>query len=288
VVTGSCKTRDPGPAGGAEAGVLDRTDHGKPNEARRAALRAVRPAGGPPAAAGGAAEGAARSAAERRLVRIGLDLHDGPLQDLAAVIGEVRHFRSQVTQVLGDGLVARRLAGRVDDIEARLAALDEGIRTIAVDLASLPCADGFESSLEAAVRSLQGEMGIRILLRMEGSFDHLTDSQRTALYRVVCEAIANAHRHGQAKAAVVTIRSGGDEIALDVEDDGLGFEVEPTLARAMAEGRLGVVGMATRVELLGGTFDVTSRPGGPTRVALRLPEWSPDSELNHALAGGGV
>jgi hypothetical protein len=59
-----------------------------------------------------------------------------------------------------------------------------------------------------------------------------------------------------------------------VTDDGAGFNVERTLVRAARSGRLGLVGMAERVRLLGGVFDIDSAPGAGTTISVSLPRWS--------------
>ena len=59
-------------------------------------------------------------------------------------------------------------------------------------------------------------------------------------------------------------------MALNIED----AEIERLVAAARG-GRLGLVGMAERVRLLGGRVDIDSRPGGPTRVTARIPRWRP-------------
>ena len=61
---------------------------------------------------------------------------------------------------------------------------------------------------------------------------------------------------------------------VSITDDGQGFEVARGLARAAQQGRLGVVGISERVRLLGGTFDIESRPGGPTTLRFTLPRWA--------------
>jgi signal transduction histidine kinase len=55
----------------------------------------------------------------------------------------------------------------------------------------------------------------------------------------------------------------------------MGFEVERALAKAAQRGRLGLVGIAERVRMLGGTFQVDSAPGGPTSLKFTLPRWEP-------------
>jgi signal transduction histidine kinase len=62
---------------------------------------------------------------------------------------------------------------------------------------------------------------------------------------------------------------------LDVADDGRGFDVEEQLLQAARAGRLGIVGMGERIRLLGGRFEIESKPGGPTRVRASMPRWRP-------------
>ena len=72
---------------------------------------------------------------------------------------------------------------------------------------------------------------------------------------------------------MITARTG--RVDARVEDDGVGFHVARTLLDGAQRGRLGLVGSSERVRLLGGRFDVRSRPGGPTTVSLSLPRWRP-------------
>ena len=71
-------------------------------------------------------------------------------------------------------------------------------------------------------------------------------------------------------------------VELQIVDDGDGFEVTRTLQQAAQRGRLGLVGSSERMRLLGGTFDIRSKPGGPTTVAVTLPRWQPLSSTNES------
>src|SRR5687768_1713735 len=73
---------------------------------------------------------------ERRLVRVGFDLHDGPMQDIAVLAQDVRLFRAQLATILEGNEHERIALGRVDDLEARLLALDRDLREIAASLQS--------------------------------------------------------------------------------------------------------------------------------------------------------
>jgi signal transduction histidine kinase len=103
----------------------------------------------------------------------------------------------------------------------------------------------------------------------------MTASQRIALYRIVQESLTNVREHSGANEVQIRVQGGIRGTEVQIEDDGRGFEVANTLISAAKRGRLGLVGMAERVRLLGGSFDVQSRPGGPTTVSLLLPHWQP-------------
>jgi signal transduction histidine kinase len=103
----------------------------------------------------------------------------------------------------------------------------------------------------------------------------MTASQRIALYRIVQESLTNVREHSGANEVQVRVDGGVRGTVAQIEDDGRGFDVASTLIGAAKRGRMGLVGMGERVRLLGGSFDVQSRPGGPTMVSLLLPHWQP-------------
>src|SRR4029077_642752 len=88
------------------------------------------------------------SASERRLTRLGCDLHDGPLQDIVALADELRLARAQLSSVLEDDLAAR-VRGRFDDLEARLVTRDQGWRDISQAIRST---SAVERPVEDALR----------------------------------------------------------------------------------------------------------------------------------------
>jgi signal transduction histidine kinase len=79
-------------------------------------------------------EAALVEAAERRLARLGFDLHDGPVQEVFALSSELRLFREQVGRALAGNRHREIVLGRVDDLEARLVALDGELRGVARSL----------------------------------------------------------------------------------------------------------------------------------------------------------
>ena len=96
------------------------------------------------------------------------------------------------------------------------------------------------------------------------------------------ESLANVREHSGATAVEVRIRARRSTIDVSITDNGQGFEVSRAVAKAAQRGRLGLVGMGERVRLLGGTFQIDSKPGGPTTLRFSLPRWEP-----FALRGEG-
>jgi signal transduction histidine kinase len=212
---------------------------------------------------------------ERRLLRLGYDLHDGPIQDLVALATDVRLAGTQVSEHV-DGPARELVAGRLEDLTAQIVELDRTLRELAQ---SLEPTSVLESSLTDVLRRevdlFQVRTHIRVTLDLIGDLDSLTASQRIALYRIVQESLANVREHSGANEVHIRVRGGECGTEAQIVDDGRGFKVAKTLIRAAKHGRLGLVGMGERVRLLGGSFDVQSSPGGPTRISLVLPRWQP-------------
>lgn len=221
-------------------------------------------------------ESALVEAAERRLARLGYDLHDGPVQEVVALGAELRLFREQLRRTLGSHRHAGIILGRVDDLEARLVALDGELREVARSLESpTVLRTPLPELLRAEATQLEERAGLAVDLRLSGDLEALTASQAIALLRVVQEALANVEAHSGARSTRVVVSAGTEELRAEVTDDGKGFAVEPTLVQAARGGRLGLVGMSERVRLLEGRLDVESKPGGPTRIAAAIPRWRP-------------
>jgi signal transduction histidine kinase len=211
------------------------------------------------------------SAGERRLVRLGFDLHDGPLQELVAFAGDLRFTREQVTAIV-DEPERSLVRGRFDDLGAMLESLDRSLREIAHSVRST---SAVEQPLEHAIRNeltaLARTTEIQTDLAVDGDLSMLTPSQRIALFRVAQESISNIRKHSGATQVGIRLRSVASYVTLTIVDNGRGFEVE----RARAKGRLGLAGMVERIQLLGGDVEVDANLGAGVRVQATLPRWSP-------------
>jgi signal transduction histidine kinase len=214
------------------------------------------------------------SAAERRLVRLGFDLHDGPLQELVVFAEDLRLAREQVASVVdaGDGV---RVRGRFDDLEARLTSLDEGLREIAHAVRSTSSVERpLVHTLRQEVDALTSTTGIEAALDVDGDVSDLTASQKIALSRVVQESLSNVRKHSGATSVRVKLRATSTYVTVAVTDNGCGFDAE----QARRSGRLGLTGVVGRVRLLGGDVEIDGRIGQGVDVRVTLPRWRPTDE----------
>jgi signal transduction histidine kinase len=215
------------------------------------------------------------AASERRLRRLGFDLHDGPLQDLAALGTDLHLARRQIGGVL-DLPLRSIVLGRFDDLAARLGEIDEALREMSHSLESSSVVDrSLPEILGREVAAFDRKMGIETRFTITGVFDDLSASQRIALFRIAQEALTNVRDHTDATEVEIRLERllGGTRLA--VTDNGGGFDVAQTVVVAARRGRLGLVGMNERVRLLGGTFTLRSEPGAGTDLTVVLPHWQP-------------
>lgn len=125
---------------------------------------------------------------------------------------------------------------------------------------------GLVAALQELCESWEGRAGIACVFHSQGAFDRLDDATSVAVYRVAQEALNNVMRHAQAGKVRISLASeDAATVTLTVQDDGIGMQPGPP------RHGLGLLGAAERAAALGGTLDITSRPGEGTRVTLALP-----------------
>lgn len=197
--------------------------------------------------------------AERR--RIADEVHDDSIQLLAAGQLRLQLVRGHLNN--GNLENALRAADGVSDL---LASAQAELRRILLDLED-PSAPGhyLDEALRRASEQFFADTRTRVVIA--GTFTEIPPEVAAVLYRAGREAVSNARRH--ADAAHVSIRLHEDESGWHVlvEDDGIGIPL-PVPVRP---GHLGVRGMTSRVEALGGTCLITAGENGGTRVSLRVP-----------------
>lgn len=209
-------------------------------------------------------DGVVRATEEERM-RIAADLHDGPIQRLTAL-----DYRLE-------SLVARLQPGDPTAPEERLRQVQDGLRreigglrTMMIQLRP-PALDelGIEAALADHARAVEEQSGVLCTIDTH-LVERLDPAQETVLYRVVQEALTNVVKHARAERIWLSLRGDNGSVVLEVRDDGVGFE--PAQAGGAAGGtHFGLMTMRERVEMLGGTWSIQTRPGVGTRVRAVVP-----------------
>ena len=197
----------------------------------------------------------AQEAERRRLAR---ELHDETGQALTSILLGLKPVEDA-----RDPDELRRAVGEVREL---VRSTLQDVRQLAVDLRPTALDDfGLVPALERLVSTFTEQTGIAV------DFEALLPERvppeiETALYRIVQESLTNVVKHARAGRVSIVLRRRENGVSVVVEDDGVGFD--PAGAR---DGGLGLVGMRERVALLGGRFDIESRPGAGTTFLAEVP-----------------
>lgn len=205
------------------------------------------------------------SAQEEERRKISRELHDVIAQTLTSINLQLATLKtesgSSVKSLRQKIAATQRLVEKSVNIVHRFA---RDLRpTVLDDLGLVP-------ALESFLKCFTQDTGIEVSLKTFAEIEQCNGERRTVLYRVAQEALSNVARHAKASRAVVSIRKQKDSIVMEISDDGQGFDVAD-IAQSHKRNRLGVLGMRERVEMVGGTFSVTSSPGQPTKVLVEMP-----------------
>lgn len=201
------------------------------------------------------------SSQEQERKSLSRELHDEIGQLLTALrmeLGNMERIRAATGVDLGPHLdQAKKLAETTLKTTRDIAM---GLRPAMLDLL------GLGPALEWQAREFSRRYNTPIQLEVDGDLKDLSDRHRTYLYRIVQEGLTNCARHAQAKNIRVRLEDANGQVALTVEDDGIGFD-----AHAGVVYGLGLLGLTERVRELSGNIAIESQPGKGTKLAVVLP-----------------
>lgn len=210
----------------------------------------------------------AASESERR--RVAASLHDGPVQQLVASALTVS-ARAERAAADGD-------ADRAADLRAAARELRGSISGLRALLVEIYPANLEAAGLAAALRDVAGTLSprdCRIVIDIdEDVAQRVSPHVAETVFRVAQEAMRNAVRHAGASVVTVRVRDDGDRVRLDVDDDGIGFDVATTMSRADDErsGHLGLDLIADAAARAGARLRISSAPGSGARCQLEVPK----------------
>lgn len=199
----------------------------------------------------------------QRLVR---QLHDGPAQSLTNLVLQAE--------------ICERLFQRDPErAKAELAALKNAVtetfqrmREFLFDIRPMSLDDlGLIPTVRRYVETLKEKVKFSLSVQISGEERRLAAHQEAALFRIAQELLRNVRLHAQASQAVVRLAFQPQGVRLEVEDNGVGFDVDEVLADAPRRKTIGLTSIRQWVEMLGGQLSIVSAPGKGTRVTVFIP-----------------
>ena len=207
-------------------------------------------------------ESAARIAVAEERARIARELHDIVAHAVSVMVlqvGAVRHKLPETLAEDADALRGVEKTGRTALAEMRRLLGAMRREGDGIELAPQPGLDSLEPLLDEI-----GRAGLAVRLHVEGDPVPLPQAIDLSAYRIVQEGLTNVLKHAGARHADVTLRYRGDELQIEVCDDGHGGSTSD------GQGH-GLVGVRERVKIYGGEMSAGPAAGGGFVLSTRLP-----------------
>ena len=199
--------------------------------------------------------------------RLSQEIHDTLAQGFTSIVMQLEAADQALPEDLTD--VRKRVLQARDTARASLAEarrLVQALRPAPLEGAELP------DALRREAERWMGETGIKTDFTVTGAPSSLHPEVEVTLLRAMQEAMTNIHKHARARQVSVTLSYMIDQVALDVQDDGLGFDpADPLSAQEQVGEGYGLQAMRERVSQLGGEVIVESSPGQGTTLAVQIP-----------------
>jgi len=203
--------------------------------------------------------------ARKKLAR---DLHDGPTQSVAAMAMRINLARR---------MLAKDTPGAVDElvkIEELAHRTTKEIRHMLFTLRPLILeSQGLNAALQAMAEKMRETFGQNVIINVDESvIEDLEMGKQGVIFYIIEEATNNARKHANALHIWVRLRPFETNIALlEIEDDGMGFDVEAVNRSYDKRGSLGTINLRERTELVNGLLNIDSAPGKGTRIQVYIP-----------------
>jgi signal transduction histidine kinase len=218
--------------------------------------------------------GAITMGQEEERHRLARELHDDTLQSLIALNQRVQlaQLAQNESQRLANAQNERADRNGLEEIRSLTEQTIQNLRRLTRALRPIYLEDlGLAAALETLARETQQMGGVEIEFSRIGMEVRLSAPVELALYRIGQEALSNVVRHAHASHALLNIAFAENEVALNISDNGVGFEVPASPAEFAPTGHFGLLGLHERAEMIGGRLDIHSTLGQGTQVSLSLP-----------------
>lgn len=205
-------------------------------------------------------------AQEEERKRISHELHDETIQALVVLSRKLDALASSDVKLPKEHRgELEKLWRQVNDVTAGVRRLSQDLRPAALDRL------GMFSALEWLAADVAKYSGIKIEVKVLGKERRLPVELELVLFRIAQEALRNVWKHSQASEAEIIVEFSEAATKITISDNGKGFYPPQQVGNLARDGKLGMVGMHERAQLIGGKLTVRSEPGKGTSITIELP-----------------
>jgi signal transduction histidine kinase len=211
---------------------------------------------------------------ERR--HLARQLHDGAVQQLLGITYQLVESRRRVfAQLPSDSREREDLAITLDMAREEVLSVTRELRGLISELRPAGLEEfGLTTALHGYIDRLQRQGGAaipKIQIDLAKIGPDLPMPIALCLFRTAQEAVRNALKHAQAQAITLRLRQRPDEVALHVFDNGIGFDLPPSLHDLSQDDHFGLIGMAEQVAWVQGEMTIQSQLDVGTDIVIRIP-----------------
>lgn len=201
-------------------------------------------------------------AQEAERAKIAADVHDDPVQVMAAVDLQLGLVQRQI----GAGADPSELTSLLEQMRLTVAQANDRLRFLLFDLDSPAQREEIGTALAEAAAHVLGD-SVRSEVRCESGLE-LDETVRVLVYRIAKEAMVNVRKHAGAARVVLCLRRREGGVEMTITDDGVGM---PVAAPEPRPGHRGLSDMRDRAAIAGGSVTWASGDGGGTEVRVWIP-----------------
>ncbi|MFQ5995869.1 MAG: PAS domain S-box protein [Acidiferrobacterales bacterium] len=203
-------------------------------------------------------------AEERERRRIAVELHDRIVQNLG--LSKIK------LGALQESLASSCEPGKIKGIQALISQIIRDTRSLVFELSPPILYElGFEPAIEWLGERLQEHHGVSCRVEDDGQPKTLHRDVQVVLFQAVRELLTNISKHARATEAIISLSQDGDCMVIQVEDNGVGFDMSTLGTIAVERGGFGLFSIRERLGLLGGDLNVDSVCGEGTQVMMTVP-----------------